>query len=196
MVSKIRKLCSSCSYLWNFSTEKEARVWLIFELNARVGQISLRGFSEMVGISSYRWTWFSGKNLLFPLENFFRELFSGVMNMVFRCDEHDEQFGWTWNSNDEHESFLMVEHESFLLMLWTIAFPSQGSPNFLSWGNIRIRTKNHNLSPVNSSLSKEFPKKDARQFKFPMSREEEQSTVQISIYEQRRKLHSANLKKW
>lgn len=45
-VSKIRKLSCSCSYQWNFSTDKKALVWLNSELKARVGPISLRGFSE------------------------------------------------------------------------------------------------------------------------------------------------------
>ncbi len=45
-VSKIRKLNSSKSNLENFSTDKKALVWLNSEPKARVGQISLRGFSE------------------------------------------------------------------------------------------------------------------------------------------------------
>lgn len=101
-------------------------------------------------------------------------------------DEHEIQL-------DEHESFLMVEHESFLLMLWTIAFLSQGSPNFLSWGNIRIRTKNHNLSPVNSSLFSEILKMDAQQFNSPMSRKEEQSCRQFSPMSKRLSKSSSNL---
>lgn len=63
-VSKIRKLYSSCSYQWNFSTDKKARVWLIFEPKAHVGPISLRGFSEngvnfllLMNFSSYFSAW-------------------------------------------------------------------------------------------------------------------------------------------
>ena len=130
----IRMLSCSCSRHRNFSRVQKARVWLNFEQNARVGQISLRGFSEN-GVK------FRTFLLTFPLENFFRELVFRLMNLLFRCDEHenffrwtwwsndehDEQFGWTWNSDDEHESFLMIEHESFswcselsLFCLWTV----------------------------------------------------------------------------
>lgn len=123
--------------------------------------------------------------------------------------EHDEQFGWAWTSDDEHESFLMVEHESFLLMLRTIDFLSLDSPNYLSCRNIRIWTKIHSLSPVNSSLFSEILKVDAQQFNSPMSRKEEQSCRQFSPMSKRWAkiwalsnesigwvLLSANLKKW
>ncbi len=63
-VSKIRKLSCSYSYQWNFSTDKKARVWLNFEQKARVGPISLRGFSERMGKSSYWWTYFSAWKFL------------------------------------------------------------------------------------------------------------------------------------
>lgn len=123
----IRILNNSCSRHRNFSRVQKARVWLNSELKARVGPISLRGFSEN-GVK------FRTYLLTFPLENFFRELTFPVDELVFRCDELqnffrelDEQFGWAWNSNDEHESFLMVEHESFswcselsLFCLWTV----------------------------------------------------------------------------
>lgn len=64
-VSKIRKLSCSCSYLENFSTDKNALVWLNSELKARVGP---EVFLKMVWNSSYWWTFLFFRELTFPVD--------------------------------------------------------------------------------------------------------------------------------
>lgn len=184
-VSKIRKLCSSKSNLENFSTDKKARQFESMSPKARVGQISPRGFSDRMGKSSY-WWYFSSYWWYFSLTFlFFRELVFRLMNLLFRCDELQNFFGWG------EKFFISYRIRIYQLSESTFTKIQLSQQFALQWAFLY-----HSLSPVNSSLYREFPKKDAQQFKSPMSREEEQRAVQISIYEQKRKLHSANLKKW
>lgn len=177
-VSKIRKLSCSCSYQWNFSRVQKALVWLNFEPKARVGpEVFLKIRVSGVKFRTYL--------LTFPVENFFRELTFPVRT-YFSCERIT--FGF-----DELPKFFFISYRIRIYQLSKSTITKiQLSQQFaLQWAFLH-----HKISPVNSSLYREFPKKDAQQFKSPMSREEEQSTVQISIYEQRRKLHSAILKKW
>lgn len=200
------------------SLMSEARVWLNSRKENWANLLTFYRFLWTFPVDFFFRTYFSGFDeqlfrlnwTLFRLKEHFPSLMS-LMNVSDELDEqddeheflvwwtwwsdgeHDEQFGWTWNSDDEHESFLMVERESFFLMLRTIAFLSLDSPNYLSCRNIRIRTKIHKISPVNSSFSIEQQWKNARVCKSILEEKEEHRTVQISPREKRRKLVSANL---
>lgn len=177
---KAQKLLESseCSCLVELRIESSCRTdfsdgtWWTWWTSLLTFQVWWTWHLNLMNFSSY---FFSLENLLFrcdELQNFFREL--------------DEQFGWAWVISDGRAWVIF-------LMLRTIAFLSLDSPNYLSCRNIRIRTKIHKISPVNSSFSIEQQWKNARVCKSILEEKEEHRTVQISPREKRRKLVSANL---
>lgn len=104
------KLNSFLANLWNFSTVQKARFCLSPKRNARVVLNSVEQCSGFPRKFFCRWTYFSGNlltfpilELTFPVRNFFRNLLFRYLNILFRCDEHDERFCRTWWTDDEHD---------------------------------------------------------------------------------------------
>lgn len=196
-VSKIRKLSCSCSYQWNFSTDKKARVCLNFEQNARVGQISLRGFS------GWLWNLLTDDTSLLTDDTsfllfFFREL-------VFRL-----KMGWKilYQLSDSDLSAIRINlHKNPAIA--TVRSPmsisvsqSQSYHEFALQGvskegcaTVQISNEQRRGADNSSNLNLWW-RKEARVCKNLIWAKEEQRAVQISRCEQWKELVSANLQWW
>lgn len=93
---------------------------------------------------------------------------------------------WTWWTSEKF--FISYRIRIYQLSKSTITKIQLSQQFALQWAFLY-----HSLSPITSSLYREFQRKDAQQFKSPMSREEEQTTVQISKNDKGRKLVSAKI---
>ncbi len=187
-VSKIRKLCSSCSYQWNFSTDKKARVWLIFEPKARVGPISMRGFSENqsiwceIPLTIYR------DELTFPVRTY-------RFSLRISLDELDERrknslsaigFGFISYPNQQSQKSSYrnssLSNEHFCITVSVLS-------TVLSTGSFKGRMRN-------SSNLQWAEKKSRQQFKSQKMIKEGSSCLQKSHMSKRGAKSSSNLEIW
>lgn len=183
-VSKRGKLCSSCSYQWNFSTDKKARVWLNFEQNARVGPISLRGFS------GWLWNLLTDDTSLLTDDTsfllfFFREL-------VFRL-----RMGWKISLSAIGFGFISYQNQPSQKSSYRNS--SLSNEHFCITVSVlsRVRSTGSFQGRMRNSSNLQWAEKRSRQqFKSQFMRKEGSSCLRKSHMSKRGAKSSSNLEMW